>query len=252
MKIATLLIIVMVFPLTISAQFLKEYEVGPYFSNHPWIYQSDGANVILNSDADYSPVPSEVNYSSGDRSTLWTYGIIVKPRFRTRAGITRVSTMYVLEFGGLLESSEQVSLISGGVGVNMNYGLSDVISWTVSGLFNIGYFFGHLGTVGDASGDEYLEAPDGNIYYSGSDIEINKLGGGITIQTGLQFDISKPIGIRFDVGYRYWGEQEGWNYEVTDGSNTSELPASGFTDNPFTLDIAGLTYRIGLLYRIDK
>jgi len=96
------------------------------------------------------------------------------------------------------------------------------------------------------------EFTDGNIYYSGSDIEINKLGGGITIQTGLQFDVAKQIGIRFDVGYRYWGEQEGWNYEVTDGSNTSKLPASGFVDNPFTLDIAGLTYRIGLLYRIDK
>ena len=109
-----------------------------------------------------------------------------------------------------------------------------------------------MGDVGTASGDIHLEAPDGSIYYSGADITISKFSIGFDLLAGFEIDLSEDIALRLDAGFRLCSKPE-WRYFVNDegGSTSSELPASGFGENPPMLDMNGGIFKFSLLYNIN-
>ncbi|MBN2280933.1 MAG: hypothetical protein JXQ65_10155 [Candidatus Marinimicrobia bacterium] len=230
-----------------------DFRIGPIISNAPWNCNINGQTITLGGSADKSPVPSKVSYYDENRKTLWTYGITVRDNVFIRSGETEFEKMAIAEFGGILELSDNLAYISGGIGGSFTHGLSDFFTVSLGGVPFLSYIFGYLGEVGDASGDYHLEAPDGEIYYSGSSINVSSLAIGMDFLVGFELIPVEEISFRVDYGYRLTSKIKNWNYNVKseDMERQSELPAEGFSADPPSLKPSGKIIKFSILYNLD-
>lgn len=227
----------------------EDWSIGPYAASTPWLVVTEGTTITLGSSADLSPVPSEVRYWPEDRERLWTYGVLMRKNVFLRSGEGEWIPAFMLELS-LLDFDTSVSSVNGGAGLLATYALTDHIWISAGGFLFIGYQWGSIGEVGTASGDIYLDAPDGSRYMAGSRISASRWIAGTDFLAGLEIALSDNIGIRGDGGYRFGWETREWDYAVEDetGDSSSDLPASGFSEGPPEIDLSGPIMRIGLVY----
>ena len=227
----------------------EEWSVGPYVANAPWKVVTEGTTITLGSSADLSPIPSEVRYWPEDKERLWNYGVLIKRNTYMWAGEAEWIPAFMFECS-ILDREASVASASGGAGLLGTYALTDHIFVSAGGFLFVGYQWGSIGDVGDASGDIYLDAPDGNRYEAGSWIHISRWVAGTDFLAGLELAFSDDISLRGDGGYRFAWPTRDWEYCVKDeaGDSSSELPASGFSEEPPEIDFSGPLMRVGLVY----
>ncbi len=216
--------------------------VGGYVSYVPWLVATEGASVRLTSEADRSPLPSLVQYTSENRSRTFGLGLVVSSRAPIDPPIQPQLGLGVI-------FSENMRMLEGSLGGA--FVLESDISVSAGLQVLLGYLWGELGHVGSTSGDIYLIAPDGERYEAGSTIDVSGFRVGAEPMVGLQF--GDDVQVRVEGGYRLMAAVGDWSYHVIDGtdmSRRSELPASGFRANPPDLGLNGWFMRAVLLFKL--
>jgi hypothetical protein len=225
------------------------------FGGGVWPHKMEEAyyDISLTDEADYSPVPSVVRLDRGESTTAsglsleFAYGPSLKAH--GVQGEKQGRGVWVLKLGFAFAD---ILMIDVGTGLRIDWPLTRRLYVSTGGE---GYFFlltGTIGEVGSSYGDEYLEAPDGQIYYEGSRIAVKSYRPGGGISGGLRYLISDRVDLFANVGYQFAPTVDTWTYMVEDPPTasgkrrSSTLPASGFAQHPPPLTIGGLTFQVGV------
>jgi len=209
----------------------------------PFIMQENMIDAYTNGNADKSPCKSIIRLDQPGMQSLVTYSIVA---FNKKSKLNLELTIYP-------SGKNHISGLALGLGYRPTFKLTDNIDFHLCGNGNFSRFGGRIGQVGERDGDYHLEAPDGNIYYTGSDISVDATSYGLSLSAGLDIMFTSIFGIVADCGYRYATEIDKWNFNISsdDGDDedgqSSDLPRSGFEQQPSSLDLSGLFLEAGIV-----
>ena len=221
-----------------DAKSQSRWVIGAHVARLPAFARTSGQVVTLGSEADESPVPSEVHYPSADVSGLLGVGLTYRKEQAPEAGEVTIEPIFRGEIAGprvVDATSISLNLFTGGGGGMIRLGFSEAHSFSIGGVATLGYVFGEVGEVGAAEGDVYLDAPDGNRYQTGAAIRASSASLGIDGLAALEI-----YRFRLTGGYRLLTQPTEWRYAVENGERSSELPAEGFRANPPSYRLSGI------------
>lgn len=214
-------------------------------SQSNWHMRNAGTTVLLNGNADGSPVPSEVYYlpSGGAQSTF--VGLSASWEGHQTA---------LIETNALTAGSGFVSAITGAYGWVHDDTPMQRASLSTSLMISGAYLWGDVGEVGSRAGDQYLQAPDGVRYEAGSIIDIRGIALGVDASLGVSLRLTESAVLSATGGYRYMAPVTDWTYRVKteSGDQTSDLPSNGIDGDPPKLEMSGLLIRVGLQFAVPN
>lgn len=129
-------------------------------------------DILLNDIADYSPVNSMISLDCSGTSTM--PGMALEVGW-TPGGMDHSNTKFI----GLLEGSltfalSSIQVFSAGAGIRIEQPFGPKFYGFGGGSLNFFMADGKVGEVGEREGDYYLDAPDGERYYTGSPVEVDE------------------------------------------------------------------------------